>query len=313
MEEHCKRPKIQKCEIVYSCPKALQGGLVVASADKASLLGSQFDSKLCREQLSLLCLIFLTLCPILWLSELLSFFVSFYRIWHVWGCWFFRSISSISNNCCLCYCSIIEHNFSLAHSARIVSGVLTGWNFTEVFMIANKVFSGLENLVVVRWKIRLYKPTSEPTIKDRFEVLDRSFLWVNFSKLTHNNKIFRNYFVCNHYHLCKRFPSVILLYLQIFFGATLSVVLEYVLSAGVCSNCWPCTAACVLNRSLMQRNMILQFSSYSAQSGKPAALLILYTWIIMMALYVYAMYKVVCACNVVWFVQQTREEAQRNV
>ena len=29
------------------------------------------------------------------------------------------------------------------------------------------------------------------------------FIGVNFSKLTHNNQIFRNDFVCNHYHLCK--------------------------------------------------------------------------------------------------------------
>ena len=30
-----------------------------------------------------------------------------------------------------------------------------------------------------------------------------SMVGVNFSNLMHNNQIFRNDFVCNHYHLCK--------------------------------------------------------------------------------------------------------------
>ena len=34
-------------------------------------------------------------------------------------------------------------------------------------------------------------------------LLDGRFIGVNFSKLTHNNQIFRNDFVCNHYHLRK--------------------------------------------------------------------------------------------------------------
>ena len=37
----------------------------------------------------------------------------------------------------------------------------------------------------------------------RCALLDGRFTVVNFSKLTHNNQIFRNDLVCNHYHLCK--------------------------------------------------------------------------------------------------------------
>ena len=32
---------------------------------------------------------------------------------------------------------------------------------------------------------------------------DGRFIGANFSKLTHNNQIFRNNFVCDHYHICK--------------------------------------------------------------------------------------------------------------
>ena len=42
-----------------------------------------------------------------------------------------------------------------------------------------------------------------PYIEKRWAPLDGRFIGVNFSKLTHNNQIFRNDFVCNHYHLCK--------------------------------------------------------------------------------------------------------------
>ena len=35
------------------------------------------------------------------------------------------------------------------------------------------------------------------------------FIEMNFSKLTHNNQIFRNDFVCIHYHLCKISPQTI--------------------------------------------------------------------------------------------------------
>ena len=38
------------CETFYSCSQGAEGGLVVAPAEKASLLGSQFDSKQCCEQ-----------------------------------------------------------------------------------------------------------------------------------------------------------------------------------------------------------------------------------------------------------------------
>ena len=38
------------CEAVYSRSQGAGGGLVVAYAEKASLMGSQFDSKQCIEQ-----------------------------------------------------------------------------------------------------------------------------------------------------------------------------------------------------------------------------------------------------------------------
>ena len=48
-------------------------GLVVAPAEKASLLGSQFDSKQCREQIVTPLFCFpQCIGTILWLSELLS-------------------------------------------------------------------------------------------------------------------------------------------------------------------------------------------------------------------------------------------------
>ena len=56
---------------------ALKGprcGLVVAPAEKASLLGSQFDSKQCREQSVTRLTCSLSLGAIIWPSELLYFF-----------------------------------------------------------------------------------------------------------------------------------------------------------------------------------------------------------------------------------------------
>ena len=54
--------------------RELGGGLVVAPAEKASLMGSQFDSKILIiiSSLSLLCLVSISLGAILWLSELMS-------------------------------------------------------------------------------------------------------------------------------------------------------------------------------------------------------------------------------------------------
>ena len=59
------------------------------------------------------------------------------------------------------------------------------------------------------------------------------FIWVNFCMLTHRNQIFKNDFVCNHYHLCKfhlklliakflplTIYTIVLLYQWIFFGST---------------------------------------------------------------------------------------------
>ena len=53
------------------------GGLVVAHAEKSSILVSQFDSKQCREQLSVIYLVYLSLGAILWPSELLTSCVCF--------------------------------------------------------------------------------------------------------------------------------------------------------------------------------------------------------------------------------------------
>ena len=48
-----------------------------------------------------------------------------------------------------------------------------------------------------------FASTNLPAIEKLWALLDCWFIGVNFSKLTHNNQIFRNGFVCNHYHLCK--------------------------------------------------------------------------------------------------------------
>ena len=61
------------------------GGMVVPPAEKASLLGSQFDSKQCREQLSHICLVSLFLGSIFWPSGLLSFCVCFLILTHMNG------------------------------------------------------------------------------------------------------------------------------------------------------------------------------------------------------------------------------------
>ena len=84
------------------------------------------------------------------------------------------------------------------------------WNFTEVIMIAKKLIP--ENLVVALylWEIRHYKPTNEPTAEKRSALHDGRFIGVNFSKLMHNNHIFRNELVCNHYHLFKHSAQTIM-------------------------------------------------------------------------------------------------------
>ena len=73
-----------------------------------------------------------------------------------------------------------------------------------------------------------YEPSTYHREALSVTLLDGSFIGVNFSKLTHNNQIFRNDFVCNHYHLCKlsaqtieckiftlRFHIVVILYLYL--------------------------------------------------------------------------------------------------
>ena len=59
------------------------GGLVVARAVKASLLGSQFDCKQCLSSSSPLCLVSLSLGSILWPSGLLSYCVCFLILTHI--------------------------------------------------------------------------------------------------------------------------------------------------------------------------------------------------------------------------------------
>ena len=74
------------------------GGLEVAPAEKASLLGSQFDNKQCLEQLVSPSSCFLSLGEILWPSGLLSFCVWFLILTHIWWCWSFGCASSISKD-----------------------------------------------------------------------------------------------------------------------------------------------------------------------------------------------------------------------
>ena len=50
-------------------------------------------------------------------------------------------------------------------------------------------------LLCVNFEKFASKPTNEPTIDKRWALLDGRFIGVNFSKLTHNNQIFRNDFV----------------------------------------------------------------------------------------------------------------------
>ena len=60
-------------------------GLVVAPAEKASLLGSLFDSNQCREQFAHLGLVILRFGAILWHSALLSFCVCFVLLTYAYG------------------------------------------------------------------------------------------------------------------------------------------------------------------------------------------------------------------------------------
>ena len=60
------------------------GCLVMAPAEKAPHLGSQFDSKQCREQfITPLRLVYLSLGAILWPSGLMSFCVCFLILTHM--------------------------------------------------------------------------------------------------------------------------------------------------------------------------------------------------------------------------------------
>ena len=98
------------------------GGLVAATAEKASLLGSQFDSKQYREQFEtpLSCfpqsrfnsLAFRT-------SVLLRLLLDL----DTYGGVDPLGVSSISKEGCGYYCSKTKYNFSLANPSRIVLGV----------------------------------------------------------------------------------------------------------------------------------------------------------------------------------------------
>ena len=91
------------------------GGSVVAPDEKALLLGSQFDSKQCREQFCN--------CSVSFPWVYLQFFglpnfcppASTSRSWYVLGCWSFVCVSSISKDGCGYYDFKTKHIFSMAH------------------------------------------------------------------------------------------------------------------------------------------------------------------------------------------------------
>ena len=98
------------------------GGLVVALAEKASLLGSQFDSKQCRQQF---------VNPLSCFPQsrcnYFAFRISVLRLLldlDTYGVVDPFGVSSISKECCGYYCSKTKYNFSLAHPSGIVSGML---------------------------------------------------------------------------------------------------------------------------------------------------------------------------------------------
>ena len=93
------------------------------------------------------------------------------------------------------YRSIIE--VKILHSI-ICAEILLKW-----FWLQTNSFLKIWLLCINFEKFAYTKPTNEPTIEKRWALLDGRFIGVNFSKLTHNDQIFRNEFVCNHYHLCK--------------------------------------------------------------------------------------------------------------
>ena len=71
-----------------------------------------------------------------------------------------------------------------------------------------------ENLVIVRsfWEIRLCNVTCDQSLLSKTIGCNWSveaFMEANFSKLTHNNQIFRNGFIFSHYHLCNISAQII--------------------------------------------------------------------------------------------------------
>ena len=112
----------------------------------------------------------------------------------------------------------------------------------EAYQWTEKPTNELKNLPM-NWEAYQWteKPTNElKNLPMNWEAYHRDTLsatrwkvYVNFSRLTHNNQIFRNVFGCNHYRLCKLSAQTIdckiftpydfiqlLFYTYIFFGCT---------------------------------------------------------------------------------------------
>ena len=78
-------------------------------------------------------------------------------------------------------------------------------------MNANKAFH--KKFIAVRqlWEIYLNRLICGPVTAFQTLGCDWSlykFIEVNLSKLTHNNQIFKNDFICIHYHLCKTLSQI---------------------------------------------------------------------------------------------------------
>ena len=85
--------------------------------------------------------------------------------------------------------------------------IILSKNFASTQAITNANKAIHQNFVVHwLWEIHLHKHIEGPITVERLKCCDWSHYEhteVNFSKLTHNNKIFRNDFVCIHYYFCK--------------------------------------------------------------------------------------------------------------
>ena len=102
--------------------------------------------------------------------------------------------------------TVIESSLQEIIGRKFFAPINLNWNFTEVIIKANEIIP--ENLVAVRWlrEIYLYKAMEQPITALQTPDCDwllHRFIEVNFSKLTDSNQIFKDYFICLHYHLCK--------------------------------------------------------------------------------------------------------------